>query len=184
MALLNFKDIDFSTEKAINKTINFKGNTIEVVPYLSASDKYDLVMITLQKSFEKNIYNPFKMDLFFDLNVVYLYTNIVFNTEDRVDELELYDTLKNSGLIDLVKAEISAEELQLLKNYVLQLAEVIIKYRNTFGAVLGGFIDQLPSNMEQAVNIMEKIDFEKYKGLLEMASQLNLNLKTEEPIQE
>jgi hypothetical protein len=177
MALINFKDIDFN--KSINNEntiINFNGSDIEVVKYLSVDDKYDLIMITLQKAFEKNVYNPFKMDTYFDLNVVYLYTNIVFNQEEREDEAELYDTLKQSGLIDAVKAVIPAEELDYLKNCVYLLSETITKYRNTFGAVIGGFINQLPDNMDKAKAIIGEFDPEKYKWLLNMASQIKAEL--------
>lgn len=173
MSLINFKDIDF--EKSIdktNKTINFNGNEIEIVNYLSTNDKYDLIMITLQKSFEKNIYNPFRMDIYFDLNVIYLYTNIVFSEEDRLDEAALYDTLKRSGLIDAVMAEIDEKELRLLKSYIYELSEIIIKYRNTFGAVVGSFIEQLPQNMEKAKEIIGNFDPEKYQGILSLASQI------------
>jgi hypothetical protein len=173
MSLINFKEIDFnkSIDKT-NKVINFNGQEIEVVNYLSANDKYDLIMITLQKSFEKNIYNPFKIDMYFDLNVVYLYTNIVFDAEDRLDEAALYDTLKRSGLMDAVKAEIDSDELWDIKNTIWQLSEIILKYRNTFGAVVGAFIEQLPQNMEKAKDIIGEFDPEKWKGLMSMASQI------------
>ena len=173
MALINFNDINVnqSIDKS-NKIINFNGSEIEIVKYLSTNDKYDLIMVTLQKAFEKNIYNSFKMDTYFDLNVVYLYTNILFSTEDREDEAALYDTMKRSGLIDAVKAEIDPEELSYLKDCVVRMSDTIIKYRNTFGAVIGGFIDQLPQNMEAAKEVIGEFDSEKYKGLFELASKI------------
>lgn len=173
MSLINYKDIDFnkSIDKK-NKIIHFNGSEIEIVNYLSANDKYDLIMITLQKSLDKNIYNPFKIDMYFDLNVVYLYTNIVFDAEVRADEASLYDTLKSSGLIDAVKAAIDEDELTVLKEYIYTLTKIITHYRNTFGAVVGGFIEQLPQNMEKAKEIIGEFDSEKYKDLLNLAGQL------------
>lgn len=180
MSLINFKDID--SNKSINKTnktINFNGSEIQIINYLSANDKYDLIMITLQKALDRNIYNPFKIDLFFDLNVVYLYTNIIFDTDDREDEFALYDNLKQSGLIDAIKAEIPTEELDYLKSCIWQLTDIIIKYRNTFGSVFSNFIEQLPQNMEKAKDIVENIDPNKYQHFLSMASQLKANLPIE-----
>lgn len=173
MSLINYKDIDCnkSIDKT-NKVINFNGHEIEIVNYLSTNDKYDLIMITLQKAFEKNIYNSFKMDIYFDLNVVYLYTNLVFDSEDREDESQLYDTLKRSGLIDAIKAEIPEEELNYLKSCVLRMSDTIIKYRNTFGAVLGSIVEQLPENMEKAKEFVQEFDSEKYAGLLDLAKQI------------
>lgn len=179
MSLINFVDIDFN--KSINKenkTIHFNGSEIQIVNHLSANDKYDLIMITLQKALDQNIYNPFKIDLYFDLNTVYLYTNILFTNEDRVDEFALYDILKRSGLLDMVKSAIDENELKELKEYVLHLAEIITMYRNTFGAVVGGFIEQLPQNMEKAKDIIGEFDPEKYQGLLELAK----NIKTTTPV--
>lgn len=176
MALINFKEIDFN--KSINtttKVINFNDSKIEIVPYLSARDKYDLIMATLNKSFEQNIYNSFKMDLMFDLNVIYSYTNILFDDEDRFDEAELHDILSKSGLIAAVMKEIPAEELSYLRSCILSLSETIIKYRNTFGAVFGSFLESFPNNAEKVKTIMESIDLEKMQGLLALVHEITPN---------
>ena len=173
MSLINYKDIDLKQSiNTENTVIDFNGCEIQIVNYLSSSDKYDLIMITLQKAFENNVYNPFKIDLYFDLNVVYLYTNIVFDSEDRADEMALYDSLKRSGLIDTVRANIDCNELYELKNTIYMLVDIITKYRNTFGAVVGSFIEQLPANMEKAKEIIGEFDPEKYQGILNMANQI------------
>ena len=39
------------------KTFDFKDQKVEVLQYLPARDKYDLLMITLQKAEEDGIYN-------------------------------------------------------------------------------------------------------------------------------
>lgn len=173
MGLINYKEI--GCKQLIDKTTEtfiFHGKEIQVAKHLSTSDKYDLIMITLQKSLDKNIYNPLKLDVFFDLNIIYLYTNIVFDAEERADEAALYDALKQSGLIDAVKAKINTEELEALRDYVSALVDIMIKYRNTFGAVVGSFIEQLPANMEQAKEIIGEFDASKYQELLKLASQL------------
>ena len=58
MSLINYKDIDFN--KSINKEtikINFNDYEIEIVPYLSINDKYNLIMTTLSRSDEIDLYN-------------------------------------------------------------------------------------------------------------------------------
>ncbi len=173
MGLINYKDIDFKQSiNKENKVINFNGSEIQIVNYLSANDKYDLIMVTLQKSFEKNIYNPFKMDMYFNLNVIYSYTNIVFDDEDTLDEAELYDTLESSGLIDKVLAEIDTEELAYLHECIVKLAKTITKYRNTFGAVVGSFFNDFPERMEETKEIVNEFDLEKLKPLLALAGQI------------
>lgn len=177
MSLINYKDID--CKKSIdknNKIINFNGTDIEIINYLSANDKYDLIMVTLQKAFEKNIYNSFKMDMYFDLNVVYSYTNIVFSIEDRADEAMLYDVLKSSGLIDKIKAEIDPCELEYLKDCIITMSQTIIKYRNTFGAIFGSFMELLPENLEKVKAVVKELDIEKIKALMAITGgSLNFN---------
>jgi hypothetical protein len=83
------------------KTFDFCGQKVEVPQYLPARDKYDLLMITLQNSFEDGIYNEFKLNLYFELNLVYMYTNISFTEKQREDEFKLYDNLKSNGFFEL-----------------------------------------------------------------------------------
>lgn len=80
--------------------IEWNGNEIEVLDYLPIEDKYDLIMITLQKSLENGYYNPIKIDEFFHLHLIYMYTNINFTDKQKEDENKLYDSLKSNGLID------------------------------------------------------------------------------------
>jgi hypothetical protein len=174
MALINYKDIDFN--KSINKelkTFDFNGSEIAIVPYLSINDKYDLVMVTLQKSLEKGIYNHVKMDMYFELHIIYMYTNIQIDNEDREDEAGLYDTFKRSGLIDKVLENIDENEIETLWTYIYEMEEIIMQYRNTFGAVVGSFIEQLPENMEKAKEVVEGFDPEKIQSLTNLLSSIS-----------
>ena len=150
MALINFKEIDFNKSiNSKNKIINFNNSTIEVVNYLSMDDKYDLIMTTLQKSLENNIYSSFKIDMYFNLHVIYLYTNITFSAEDREDEAILYDKMEQSGLIAAVMEVIDKEELALLKKYIYELAEVMTYRNNSFFGELKYLIDYISPKAQE-----------------------------------
>jgi len=169
MSTINFKEIDF--KKLINKEnkiINFNGSEIRVLNYLPIKDKYDLIMITLQKSLENNIYNAFKMDKYLELNIIYLYTNIIFSIEDRINEDDLYDTLKTSGLIDEVLKAIGEEEIAELKKYLKIISEMNLTYQNSFGIIMQNFMEQLPITLQKAEEIIKRIDPEKAKELLQL----------------
>lgn len=167
MALINYKDIDFKQSiNKENKIINFNGSEIQIVSYLSINDKYDLIMATLQKSFENGVYNPLKLDMYFNLNIVYLYTNILIDTEDRADEVALYDTLKNSGLIDLIISNIPTDELEELMNYILKLQKDVTKAHNTFARVFEGFIESFPQKIEKMVETLNELNPEKIQALI------------------
>ena len=173
MGLINFKDIDFnkSIDKT-NKVINFNGNEIQIVNYLSASDKYDFIMSVVFKSLDRdNIFDSFRADIYFDLNIIYLYTNIVFSAEDRVDEFSLYDTLKRSGLIDAVKAEIDEKELELLRNHIFQTQSRVVSYNRTITATVNGFIKTLPEKFEEVKKLINGFDLEKIVALKDIANQ-------------
>lgn len=171
MGLINYEDIDFKKSiTKINKVVEFNGQQIEIVPYLSTKDKYDVIMITLQKSFENNIYNTFKMEVHFLLNIVYSYTNVVF--PQGISEDELFDILDKSGFIELVLKNIDQKELDSMKKYIQDMSDIIMHYRNTFGAVFESFIEMLPENMEKASTLIDHFDIAKYKPLLELAADL------------
>lgn len=166
MGLINYKDIDFN--KSINKeliTFDFNGSEIAVVPYLSINDKYDLVMITLQKSLEKGIYNPVKLDMYFKLHLVYMYTNIQIDTAERADEAELYDTMMRSGLIKQVIAHIDPVELEELMEYIQRLQKVIMKYRSGLGNIVSEFVEKLPEYIEQAKEVAATLTPEKMQEI-------------------
>ena len=97
--------------KPVTTTHKFEwnGNEIEVLDYLPIEDKYDLIMITLQKSLEDGYYNPIKIDQFFHLHLIYMYTNINFTEKQKEDENKLYDSLKSNGLIDAFIEQFSEE---------------------------------------------------------------------------
>ena len=97
---VSYANMKLKTNTSVN-TFDFCEQKIEVLKYLPAQDKYDLLMITLQKSLEGNVYNAFKLNLYFELNLVYMYTNISFTDKQREDELKLYDTLKSNGFFEL-----------------------------------------------------------------------------------
>lgn len=157
MGLINYKDIDFS--KSINKEnkiIEFNGSEIQIVPYLSANDKYDLIMITLQKAFDNGIYNDFKLQMYFDLHLIFMYTNLIFDAEDKVDLEGLYNTLRQSGFIDIVKENIDEKE-ELWE--LLKLTEVkMYNYKGSLLTFLTEAINNLPGKAEKAVETLSQID--------------------------
>lgn len=159
MELVNFKNIDFnkSIDKEL-KIINFNGTDIGIVPYLNIQDKFDFVMITLQKSFVNGIYNNLKIDMYFDLHLVYMYTNIEFDAEDRVDEESLYDTLKRSGLIAAVRSSIDVNELEYLYEVVRKTGRKLSNYKSSFMSFISDLINTMPEKATEALNIVGKMD--------------------------
>lgn len=179
MGLINFTDIDcLATIDKTNKIINFNGQEIQIVNYLSASDKFDLIITTVQKAFSNSgFFDDFKAQLYFNLNVMYLYTNIVFSLEDREDEFALFDKLKRSGLMDAVLAEIDTKELEILYSYVLSMQNRIAEYNNTTAAVVSSFLETLPEKLKSVRDFVNGFDPEKLQVIREVANNMSNSIR-------
>jgi hypothetical protein len=159
MSLINFNEIDF--DKSIDKTnkiINFNGSEIQVVNYLSTYDVYDLIMVTLQKSFEDGCYNLIKINTYFNLHLIYMYTNIVFSAEDRADEVSAYDIMDRSGLVALVKEAIGTEQVDYLYSILLKVAEEKCKHSCSVGGALANLMSNFGEKLKNVSEDIKDID--------------------------
>ena len=168
------------------KTFDFGGQRVQVLQYLPAQDKYDLLMVTLQKALENNIYNEFKLNLYFELNLVYMYTNISFTEKQREDEFKLYDTLKSNGFYELFFQAINEDEYNELFTQLNAIKDASSANRISIGAVINELIDNLPANAETAAKIVENFDPNKFKAVVDFATYANggRNIKTNLPVGE
>ena len=168
------------------KTFDFNGQKIEVLQYLPARDKYDLLMVTLQKSLENGAYNEFKLNLYFELNLVYMYINISFTEKQREDEFKLYDTLKSNGFYELFYQTIDTDEYNELFEQLNAIKEASFRNRTSAGAVINSLIDDLPANAEAAAKIVESFDPKQFKQVIDFATYANggRNIKTNLPVEE
>ena len=155
------------------KTFKFCGQDIEVLQYLPAKDKYDLLMITLQKSIQNGAYNDFKLNLYFELNLVYMYTNISFTEKQREDEFKLYDTLKSNGFFELFLQNINEDEYNELFTQLNAIKEASFKYKISAGAVVSQLINDLPANAEAAAKIVDNFNPNQYKAVVDFARYAN-----------
>ncbi len=154
-------------------TFDFCGQTIQVLKYLPAQDKYDLLMITLQKSLEEGMYNEFKLNLYFELNLVYMYTNISFTEKQRENEFKLYDTLKSNGFFDLFFNALDENEYNELFSQLNAIKVMSTKNRLNMVNFLGKLIEDLPANAEAAAKIVENFDPNQFKAVVDFARYAN-----------
>ena len=154
-------------------TFDFGGQIVEVLKYLPAQDKYDLLMITLQKSLENGIYNEFKLKLFFELNLVYMYTNISFTEKQREDEFKLYDNLKSNGFFELFFKAMNEDEYNELFTQLNAIKNTNAVHKRSAGAVISQIIENLPMNAETAAKIVESFDPTQFKAVIDFARYAN-----------
>jgi len=167
------------------RSFDFKGQKVEVLQYLPAQDKYDLLMVTLQKSLENGAYNEFKLNLYFELNLVYMYTNISFTEKQREDEFKLYDNLKSNGFYEQFFQIINEDEYNELFTQLNAIKEASSAHRMSVGAVISQLIEDLPANAETAAKIVEGFDPKKFKAVVDFARYANggRNIKTNLPVE-
>lgn len=161
--------------KPVTTTHKFEwnGNEIEVLDYLPIEDKYDLIMITLQKSLEDGYYNPIKIDEFFHLHLIYMYTNINFTEKQKEDEHKLYDSLKSNGLIDAFIGQMNEFDYSELFNMLDDTKRELTEYRRSTSALIQSLVSDLPKQAEAMKNIMDNFDPNKYKEVLNFAKAAN-----------
>ena len=169
---MNYSDLKLKV--SIPKT-DFKwgDKLITIYDYLSIENKYDIVMITLQKAFEDGIYNPIKLDMYFHLNLVYMFTDLVFTDEDRADEWKLYDEMKSSGFMDQFLKHINPDEYKEMQEDIEEIAGLVMKYKSSTASVIRSLVDDLPANAEAAQRIVDSFEPEKYQAVIDFAKAAN-----------
>ena len=169
---VSYANMKLKTNTAVN-TFEFCGQKIEVLKYLPAADKYDLLMVTLQKSLEGNIYNEFKLNLYFELNLVYMYTNISFTEKQREDEFKLYDTLRSNGFFELFYEALDDKEYEELFDQIAELKATMEKSKGSVAGVIANIIEDLPANAEAAAKIVENFDPSQFQAVVDFARYAN-----------
>lgn len=161
--------------KPVTTTHKFEwnGNEIEVLDYLPIEDKYDLIMITLQKSSEDGYYNPIKIDEFFHLHLIYMYTNINFTEKQKEDEHKLYDSLKSNGLIDAFIEQMNEFDYSELFNMLDDTKRELTEYKRSVSGIIQNIITDLPRQAEAMQDIIDNFDKEKYQNVLNFAKAAN-----------
>ena len=172
MAILNYKDLNLSIKK-INRKFKWGDKEIEVLGYLPIESKYDIVMITLQKSFEDGIYNQIKLDMYYHLNLVYAYTNLTFSDEERTDEAKLYDEMMDSGFMIEFLKNLDVKAYTEMQEDIDNIAELKMKNDASAASFLRTFVDDLPGGLERAQQIVDNFNPEQYQAVKNFAEAAN-----------
>lgn len=168
--MIDFKtfNLKIKTKEAVDIEV-IGGNKIKVRQFISSNDKRDLLLITLQQSVVDNIINPFYLDINFHVNLVKMYTEIVFNEEDTKDNFELFDKLVQTEIFDKVMNAIPQEDYVELQENLNSLVDKYEKYSCSMTAVLNGILNQLPTNVENAEDIVKSFDPDTLKQIVDLA---------------
>ena len=172
MAKVSYANLKLKVDQRV-ETFDFGGQSIEVKQYLPIEDKYDLIMIVLQKAEEDGIYNPVKVQLYFELYMVYMYSNISFTDKQKENETKLYDTLASNGIIASILELIPDEEYNELMSYMKELIQVKTTFNNSAAGLVNQLLVTMPQNVEKAAEILNSFNINDYKEVIEFAKAAN-----------
>lgn len=172
MNKISYTNLKLKLNTEVN-TFDFNGNQIEVLKYLPLEDKYDLINLSLQSAKEDVIYDSIKLEAYFHLYIVILYTNINFTEKQKEDKIKLYDMLKSNGLIDKVLENMEEEEYTFLCESLNQKEQDILNYQNTITGLINNIIENLPINANEMQKIVDNFDPEKFQNVLNFAKSVN-----------
>ena len=173
--MVSYASMKLKVDTSTKKIDLDNGTSIEVLKYLPIEEKYNLIEITLQKAYEGGIYNPLKLDMYFALNLVYLYSNISFTDKQREDENKIYDTLQSNGILDKIIDAIDDEEYNNIYTLLVETEDKYTEYNRS----LVGIVDKLSTTVGQDAdelnNIISNFKPEQFKNVMEFAQAANGN---------
>lgn len=150
------------------------GKTIEVKHYLPIESKVNLIQIAVQQSISENGFiNPVLLDAYFNLYVVFYYSDIEFTDEDKQNALSIYDLLESNGIIAKVEAGIPQDEFEDLFNLCTEYSNKYDKYINSTLNIVNTIIESFPKRMDEVKEIIENFDPSKYQAVVDFATAAN-----------
>lgn len=166
-------------------TIREDMDPIEVKQYLPIKDKIDMIEAVIDQSKEGTIYNRAKIEMYFSVYLVFLYTNISFTENQKQDIEKIYDVLESNEIFDKVVDLIPDSEYSFLKDTITENISILEDHNNRAGAAIKALIEDLPRQAETFGNILDTFDKEKYAEVINFARAANGNrdIHTNQPIE-
>ena len=174
MAKISYTNLQLKVNTETNK-VTFGNNTVEVLQYLPIEDKIELVTIAAQNALFEGIYHPVILDELFHLYLVFMYSNISFTSKQKENLHKLYDTLKSSGLMDLVIQQIPETEYNELFHQLEEYVKLDSKYIHSAAGLVNSLITNLPKQAQMAKEIIDGFDPTQYQNVIDFAKAANGN---------
>lgn len=165
----HFKDIDTKYKKEF-KTFTWRGQEIKVSQYLPIDEKIALIDIALQKSMYNGMVHPLQLEKYYQLGLVYMYSDIVFSEEDRTDEAKIYDELYVTGLLNEIIKYIPTKELQTCADKLNQTKAAIEKHKVSAVGIIETLIDTIENEVPHIMDMVNNLTPENAQQLLQMIS--------------
>ena len=167
-----YKDLNLKVKNQA-ETISIQGQDINVFQYLPVRDKNDLVQIALQNSRENGVINEIKLEIYFNIYIVYFYTDLVFSEEEKADPGQLYDELQSNGILTRILGAINQDEYNNLVDYLERMRAAQDTYETSAAGIIKMFVQDLPKNATEAAELLKNVDLSKYEQVNRFAEAAN-----------
>lgn len=167
-----YKDLNLKV-KDQTETISIQGQDINVFQYLPVRDKNDLVQIALQNSRENGVINEIKLEIYFNIYIIYFYTDLIFSDEEKADPGQLYDELQSNGILTRILGAINQDEYNNLVDYLEKMRAAQDAYENSAAGVIKILSQDLPKNAAEAADLLKNVDLSKYEQVNKFAEAAN-----------
>ena len=172
-----FKDMKVTPNESVKEVQIGDNIKFNVKQYLPAEDKNAILEIAMQTADQGTILNTFALDAIFHTYLVFKYTDIEFNINEKENLFKLYDLLESNGIIDAMVAAIPKQEYESLKEYLADMVDSYLTYRNSARALVEQFSMFAPQAAEKLTEITQNFDIEKLQQIISLADKTGENNK-------
>lgn len=137
--------------------ITFHNRNIEVLQYLPAEKKMNLIEDTLSVAVDSyGFISPLKEELAFYVNIIKYYTNISFTEKQSKDFANIYDNIKESKLLSEVLKAIPEDEFNDLFNMEAKMKEFFEKSNTSIASIIHNLSQMQAPNLDQIKELMNQ----------------------------
>lgn len=165
-----YKDLGLKVNDEV-KTISIQGKQINIFKYLPIHQKNDLVQIALQNARENGVINDVKLEVYFNMYIVFLYTDLVFTDEEKQDLEQLYDELQSSGILTRIIGAI--DEYDTLFEYLEIMRDTQDKYETSAAGLIKQLTQDLPQTAAIAAEQLKDFNPEKFQQVMAFTQAAN-----------
>ena len=171
-----------NTKQGVEERIEWLKKELCVVAYLPFAEKRELCKSVLDACCTKEG-GLVKVDsvtryILFTISVISEYPELEFNSDEEYDSLDEYDMLCESRLLNPI-LELIGDEYAACNNMLNMMLDDIIANNNTVEAVIGHALGNVSNSLDGLIGVfadkveemeldLSQIDFDKYKGLLDL----------------
>lgn len=156
--------------------IQINDQTIEVKQYLPIQEKLELISRIINASNEESkFYNPGKLSVFFNLEILQTYTNINLTDKQKEEFCKTFDLLASNNIFTQVIEAIPQAEINTLLNWTMESVKSLYEYGNSVRGILESVQNDYSDLDLDITKLQEKIkDPESLDLLKQIAPMLGL----------